>query len=498
MSKRRVSQDIARLRRTAVTALLVVATGSVLLLGCSSDKSVARVFGGMGPASSVSSGPDYDKFRKAFVASTSDDGTREQQLRHFNDAFTRVRRDYVHEVDQPALLASAISGIEQARGTEKSITPVAATEAALDNMLASLDPHSIYLNPEEYSESQVVTSGQFGGLGIEINAENGVIKVIAPIADTPAERSGIKSGDLITQVDGQDIRGWKLNDAVKLLRGAPGTSVLLHVVREGSPEFDVKVMRAVIQIEPVKWSVEGDYGYIWVTHFISRSEDAMERAMRRIKNELGPNLKGVVLDLRNNPGGLLTQSVEIADAFLNDGKIVSVRDRQGETRRFDASPGDIARGLPMVVLINKGSASASEIVAGALQDNHRATVLGIRSFGKGSVQVISPLDWGGALRLTTSLYYLPSGRTIQGRGVLPDIGVTGPDETDARREADLPHALTAAEVSDDSRPRASLDETMCPQAGPKKDDRLLGCAIMYLQSGSPEKFLASIAARPKS
>jgi carboxyl-terminal processing protease len=405
----------------------------------------------------------------------------------------------VTEVNQPELLASAMSGIEEARGDQKkAITPVAATEAALDTMLASLDPHSIYLNPEEYNESQVVTSGQFGGLGIEINAENGVIKVIAPIADTPADRAGIKAGDLITTVDGQDVQGWKLNDAVKLLRGAPGTDVRIHVTREGSPDFDVKLTRAIIQIAPVKWDVDSGYGHIWVTHFINRSEDSMEDAMKRIRAQTGPNLKGVILDLRNNPGGLLTQSVEIADAFLSDGKIVSVRDRQGETRRFDASPGDIARGLPMVVLTNRGSASASEIVAGALQDNQRATVMGVRSFGKGSVQVISPLDWGGALRLTTSLYYLPSGRTIQGRGVLPDIGVTGPDETDARREADLPHAITAAEVSDDNRPRASLDESQCPAAGPKKDDRLLGCAIMFLDSGSPEKFMASIATRPKS
>jgi carboxyl-terminal processing protease len=496
MSKR----NFAEFKRTLSTALVVAATGSVLLLGCTSDSSVARVFGsvGQGVGSPDSRGPDYQKFRKVFIEATNDDGTREQQLRHFNDAFLRVRRDYVHDVSQPELLTAAITGIQEAKGDQKAIAPSAATEGALDTMLASLDPHSIYLNPEEYSESQVVTSGQFGGLGIEINAENGVIKVIAPIADTPAEKAGIKSGDLITQVDGQDIRGMKLTEAVRLLRGAPGTGVVLRLTREGVPDFDVKVTRAIIQIEPVKWAVDGNYGYINVTQFISRAEETMERAMRRIRAELGPNLKGVVLDLRNNPGGLLTQSVEIADAFLNDGKIVSVRDRQGETRRFDASPGDIARGLPMVVLINRGSASASEIVAGALQDHHRAMVLGVRSFGKGSVQVITPLDWGGALRLTTSLYYLPSGRTIQGRGVLPDIGVTGPDEADAKREADLPHALAAGEVAEDGRPRATLDESQCPVAGTKKDDRLLGCALMYLQSGSPEKFLASMAVRPKS
>jgi carboxyl-terminal processing protease len=487
-------------RRTLSGALAIVATGSVLLIGCTSDSSVARVFGGVGQGSnaSVARSPDYEKFRRAFAEATIDDGSREQQLRHFNDAFLRVRRDYVYDVSTPQLLTAAISGIEQAKGESKTITPIAATEGALDNMLASLDPHSIYLNPEEYADSQVVTSGQFGGLGIEINAENGVIKVIAPIADTPAERAGIKAGDLITHVDGEDIRGMKLNDAVKLLRGAPGTAVVLKVSRDGVADFDLKVTRAVIQIEPVKWAVDGNYGYIAVTQFISRAEEAMERAMRRIRAEAGPNLKGIVLDLRNNPGGLLTQSVEIADAFLNDGKIVSVRDRQGETRRFDASPGDIARGLPMVVLVNRGSASASEIVAGALQDHRRAVVLGVRSFGKGSVQVITPLDWGGALRLTTSLYYLPSGRTIQGRGVLPDIGVTGPDESDAKREADLPHAIAANEITDDPRPRATLDESQCPVAGAKKDDRLLGCAFMYLQSGSPEKFLASMAMRPKS
>ena len=486
--------------RTVSLALLVAVAGSILLLGCTSEKSVARVFGGFssGPVSSLDGTPDFDRFRKAFITSTKDDGTRDQQLKHFSDAFLRVRRDYVHEVNQPDLLTAAISGIEQARGTEKTITPVSATEAALDTMLASLDPHSGYLNPDEFRESQVVTSGQFGGLGIEINAENGLIKVIAPIADTPAERAGIKSGDLITHVDGENIQGLQLNDAVKRLRGAPRTNVVLHIRRENVGEFDVTVTRAIIQIEPVKWSIEGDYGVIRVTHFISRSEEALGRAMRRIREDRGSSLKGIILDLRDNPGGLLTQSVAVADAFLNDGKIVSVRDREGEMRRFDASPGDVARGLPMVVLINRGSASASEIVAGALQDQRRATVFGVRSFGKGSVQTISPLDWDGALRLTTALYYLPSGRTIQGRGVLPDIGVTGPEEKDARREADLPHAITAAEVMDEARSRASLDEGSCPMAGAKKDDRLLGCALMFLRAGSQEKFLVSIAQRPKS
>ena len=496
MSKR----SFVSVYRTVSAALLVAVTGSVLLLGCTSEKSVARVFGGFGsgPVSSLDGTPDFDRFRKAFISSTVDDGTREQQLKHFSDAFLRVRRDYVHEVNQPELLSAAISGIDQARGAEKSITPVSATEAALDTLLASLDPHSGYLNPDEFRESQVVTSGQFGGLGIEINAENGLIKVIAPIADTPAERAGIKAGDLITHVDGENIQGLQLNDAVKRLRGAPRTNVVLHIRREGVAEFDVTVTRAIIQIEPVKWAIEGDYGIIRVTTFISRSEEALGRAMRRIRSDVGANLKGIVLDLRDNPGGLLTQSVAVADAFLNDGKFVSVRDREGEMRRFDASPGDMARGLPMVVLINRGSASASEIVAGALQDQHRATVFGVRSFGKGSVQTITPLDWDGALRLTTALYYLPSGRTIQGRGVLPDIGVTGPEEKDARREADLPHAITAAEALDDARSRASLDESSCPTAGAKKDDRLLGCALMFLKAGSQEKFLASMAQRPKS
>jgi carboxyl-terminal processing protease len=486
----------SKVMKTMSVAVLLAAT-SLTLLGCTTEKSSARVFGGFapGPVSSLDGTPDYDKFRKSFIAATVDDGTREQQLRHFADAFLRVRRDYVHEISQPQLFSAAISGIEEARGKQKAIKPVAATEAALDAMLASLDPHSSYLNPEEFRESQVTTSGQFGGLGIEINEENEYIKVIAPIADTPAERAGLKSGDLITGIDGEDIRGLKLTEAVKRLRGAPRTDVVLRIRRESAGDFDVTLTRAVIQIEPVKWSIEGDYGVIKVTHFISRSEDALNRAMRRIRAERGTSLKGIVLDLRDNPGGLLTQSVAVADAFLNDGKILSVRDREGEMRRFDAQPGDVARGLPMVVLVNRGSASASEIVAGALQDQRRAIVLGVRSFGKGSVQTITPLDWDGALRLTTALYYLPSGRTIQGRGVMPDIGVTGPEEKDARREADLPHALTAADAADDQKPRPSLDEASCPNAGQKKDDRLLGCALMYLEAGSQEKFFARVVAR---
>jgi carboxyl-terminal processing protease len=363
-------------------------------------------------------------------------------------------------------------------------------------MLAALDPHSSYLNPQEYRESQVVTSGQFGGLGIEINSEqDSYIKVIAPIADTPAERAGIKAGDLIVEVDHQDIKGMKLEDVVKKLRGEPKTNVLLRLRREGSGDLDVSVTRAIIQIEPVKSWVEGDVGYIRVTHFISRTEDALNRAMRRLRTEAGSNLKGIVLDLRDNPGGLLTQSIAVADAFINDGKILSVRDREGEMRRWDAQAGDLARGLPMVVLINRGSASASEIVAGALQDQHRAVVMGVRSFGKGSVQTITPLDWDGALRLTTALYYLPSGRTIQGMGVMPDIGVTGPEEKDARRESDLPHAFTGGEAATETKTRLTLDESVCPMAGQKKDDRLLGCALPYLQTGTDEKFVASLGPR---
>ncbi len=459
---------------------------------------MARVFGGFNSSFSRSheNTADYQRFRQIYNKYAGRDGNRVQQIRHFSDAYQRVRSEYVHQIPDSELINAAITGIKKLPGKPGQISSVDVAEAALDSLLASLDPHSSYLNPEEFRESQVVTSGQFGGLGIEINMEDGLIKIISPIADTPAYRAGLKAGDLITHVDGDPIKGMSLMEAVRRLRGRPRTDVRLTISRPGHGDFQVTITRAIIQVQPVKWHREGDVGVIRLTHFIQSSEEALEEAFEGIKSGAKSRLKGIVLDLRNNPGGLLNQSVAVADAFLNHGKIVSVRDRIGEVRGYTAQTGDLASGLPIVVLINRGSASASEIVAGALQDHGRATVMGVRSFGKGSVQTIAPLDWDGALRLTTALYYLPSDRTIQGFGVTPNISVFGKDGVDGRREADLPNALPGAQKGVAGANASNrLQEDACPKAGRKKDDKLLGCALMLLRSGSHENFLALMGAR---
>ncbi|MDP6429213.1 MAG: S41 family peptidase [Rhodospirillales bacterium] len=478
-----------------VTAILVMLTG--VLTGCG-DASMARVFGGFDLRSShsVEANAGYEQFKARFAEVTLADGSRGQQLKHFADAFERVRDDYVHPTDEAKMIETAVAALDKIKEERKTVTPAVAAEAALDAIMATLDPHSSYLNPAEFKESQVVTSGQFGGLGIEINMEDGLIRVIAPIADTPAERAGLKSGDLITHVDGDPIKGMSLMQAVRRLRGAPNSKVRLGIRRAKKNDFDVVVTRAIIRVQPVKWATEGDIGVIRVTHFISSSEGALESAMDQVRGKLGPRLKGLVLDLRNNPGGLLNQSVAVADAFLHRGTVVSVRDRDGNGRGFDAARGDIAAGLPMVVLINRGSASASEIVAGALQDHKRAVLMGGQSFGKGSVQTISPLEWDGALRLTTALYYLPSGRTIQGHGVIPDIVVNGKAVSNARRESDLPNAFTGAEKLLGRAAKApQLAETNCPAAGTDGKDKLLGCAVMLLHAGSQKNFFALIGVR---
>lgn len=481
-----------------IAIVVLFAAVSNSLTGCSGGTPMARVFGGFNSSFNRSheNSSDYLRFKQIYNKYAVGDGDRVQQMRHFSDAYQRVRSEYVHQIPDDKLLNAAISGIEKLPGKPGQISSADVTEAALDSMLASLDPHSSYMNPEEFRESQVITSGQFGGLGIEINMEDGLIRIISPIADTPAYRAGLKAGDLITHVDGDAIKGMSLMEAVRRLRGRPRTDVRLTIRRPGHGDFHVTVTRAIIQVQPVKWHREGDIGVIRLTHFIQSSEEALENAIAEINNAADSRLRGIVLDLRNNPGGLLNQSVAVADAFLNHGKIVSVRDRIGEVRGYKAHSGDLAAGLPIVVLINRGSASASEIVAGALQDHHRATVMGVRSFGKGSVQTIAPLDWDGALRLTTALYYLPSDRTIQGFGVTPDISVYGENGNEGRREADLPNALPGA-VKGVVGMNASknLQENSCPAAGRKKKDKLLGCALMLLRAGSHEKFLALMGAR---
>jgi carboxyl-terminal processing protease len=325
-------------------------------------------------------------------------------LELFGDVFERVRKDYVEDVSDQELLESAING-----------------------MLTSLDPHSGYMAAKRFEDMQEDTRGEFGGLGIEVTMEAGVVKVVSPIDDTPAARAGIESGDYIIAIDGEPAIGLALSEAVDKMRGPVNSPILVTIRRVGMEAFDVELIRAVITVQSVRSRVEGnkDVGYIRINTFTEQTQVGLERSVRKLNEEIGDDLKGYVLDLRNNPGGLLDQAVSVVDSFLDRGEIVSTRTRHSEqTQRYNARPGDLAGGKPIVVLINAGSASASEIVAGALQDHRRAIVLGTQSFGKGSVQTIIPLARGeSAMRLTTARYYTPSGRSIQATGIAPDIEV---------------------------------------------------------------------------
>ncbi|UXN03062.1 MULTISPECIES: S41 family peptidase [unclassified Bartonella] len=329
-----------------------------------------------------------------------------RQLAVFGDIFERVRDQYVTPPDDKKLVESAING-----------------------MLSSLDPHSSYLDPEAANDMRVSTKGEFGGLGIEVTMENDAVKVIAPIDDTPASRAGVLAGDLIVKINGEEVRGKSLNDAVDTMRGEVGTDITLTLVRQGADKpIDITIKRAIIKVKAVRYRVENDVGYIRIIQFTEQTSTDLKKAIDDIESKIpADKLKGYVLDLRLNPGGLLDQAVSVSDAFLDKGEIVSTRGRNEQNiMRFDARPGDLVKGKPIIVLINGGSASASEIVAGALQDHHRATILGTQSFGKGSVQTIIPLGENGALRLTTALYYTPAGRSIQGKGITPDILVEQP------------------------------------------------------------------------
>ena len=319
-------------------------------------------------------------------------------------------------------------------------------EAAINGMLASLDPHSSYLNSKSFQDMQVQTKGEFGGLGIEVTMEGGFVKVVSPIDDTPAFRAGLKPGDLVTHLDGEAVQGLTLTQAVEKMRGPKGSQIRLTIRRRGEAPFDVTITRAVITIESVRWRAEDDVGYLRITSFSEKTEAGLDKAVGRLREEVGDKLKGFVLDLRNNPGGLLDQAVAVSDAFLERGEIVSTRGRRKrDAQRFNAEPGDLAEGMPIVVLINGGSASASEIVAGALRDHRRAVLVGTRSFGKGSVQTIMPIKGHGAVRLTTARYYTPSGISIQAKGIQPDIEIEqaelSPIESRRRRESDLRGAL---------------------------------------------------------
>jgi len=327
-----------------------------------------------------------------------------KELRTFAEVFGRIKSDYVEGVDDKELLESAIRG-----------------------MLSGLDPHSSYLDKEEYRDLQVGTSGEFGGLGIEVGMEDGFVKIIAPIDDTPAARAGLKAGDLIIRVDDKPVKGMGLNDAVNVMRGKPGSEIGLTILREGADRpFNVELVRDVIHVASVKnRTLEPGYGYIRISHFQSRTTEDLLSGLSELEKENGGRLKGLVLDLRNNPGGVLNSAVGVSDAFLGGGQIVYTKGRVDDSDlQFKAGPDDVLKGAPIVVLVNGGSASASEIVAGALQDHKRAIIMGRPTFGKGSVQTIVPIDDSTALKLTTARYYTPSGRSIQAQGIEPDIELT--------------------------------------------------------------------------
>ena len=401
-----------------------------------------------------------------------------EQLDLFGDIFERIRAQYVEEVKTEDLI-----------------------EAAINGMLTSLDPHSSYLPPDDFDDMQVQTRGEFGGLGIEVTQEEGFVKVVSPIDDTPADKAGILAGDFITHVNAESVLGLTLDQAVELMRGPVGSEIVITVVREGVEEpFDVSIIRDTIKLTAVKGRVVGETMVLRITTFNDQTFPGLETEFKKAVEEVGgfDKVNGLVLDLRNNPGGLLTQAIEVSDAFLDKGEIVSTRGRAPEDgERFNAETGDMMQGKPIVVLINGGSASASEIVTGALQDHRRAIVVGTKSFGKGSVQTVIPLRGEGAMRLTTARYYTPSGRSIQALGISPDIIVNQPlpeppgEGTDAdaaeaeakmRSEADLRGSISNDSMSEDEKrlleeERAAAEET----AKLRDEDYQLAYAIDILK-----------------
>lgn len=388
-----------------------------------------------------------------------------QQIELFAEIFARAQRDYVVPIDEKEAMTAAING-----------------------MLMSLDPHSGYLPPEDFQSLEEQTSGEYGGLGLEVTMEEGFVKVISPIDDTPAAKAGIQPGDFITAINGQPIMGQTLNDAVKEMRGERGTEIEITVLREGMDPFQVKLVREVIQQKSVTWKLEpGNIAYIRVATFNARTDLLLEEALDALKD--GPKPKGIVLDLRNNGGGLLDEAVKVADHFLSGGEVVSTQGRRPvDVERRNANKGEEFKGVPMVVLINGGSASASEIVAGALQDRERAMVIGTTSFGKGSVQTVTPLGADrGAIRLTTARYYTPSGRSIQALGIEPDLMITQVRLTEEElakierwSEADLPHALE--NESGEARKEVRMPDEQPPEDY-KGEDFQLERALQLLREG---------------
>ncbi len=385
-----------------------------------------------------------------------------RQLNLFGDIFERVRSHYVEKPDDSKLV-----------------------EAAINGMLNGLDPHSSYMDPKSFRDMQVQTRGEFGGLGIEVTMEDGLVKVVAPIDDTPAAKAGIRANDLITHLDDEAVQGMTLNQAVEKMRGPVNTKIKLRIMRKGADKpIDVAITRDVIRVRSVRSRIEGnDVGYIRITQFNEQTTDGLKKALSDIASQIpADKLRGYVIDLRNNPGGLLDQAISVSDTFLDRGEIVSTRGRDPEeTQRFNARPGDLTKGKPVIVLINGGSASASEIVAGALQDHKRATLVGTRTFGKGSVQTIIPLGSGnGALRLTTARYYTPAGRSIQAKGIVPDIETLQevPDEVKARSSEMRGESSLRGHLKADGEEQGGSQSYVPAEA---KDDKALNMAVDLLR-----------------
>ena len=411
-----------------------------------------------------------------WMASAAGADTAYSQLNLFGAVFERVRASYVEKPDDSKLIEGAITG-----------------------MVSSLDPHSRYMNDKSWSEMQETTSGEFGGLGIEVTMDDGLVKVVAPIDDTPAAKAGIMSGDLISKIDGEAVQGMTLEQAVNKMKGPVDTKTKLTIVRKGAnAPLDLSITREIIHVRPVRYHTEGgDIGYIRVTSFNEQTSEGLHKAIDAISKEIPPEkLVGYVVDLRNNPGGLLDQAVSVSSAFLARGEVVSTRGRNPEeTQRFTARGGDLTKGKPLVVLINGGSASASEIVAGALHDHKRATLIGTRSFGKGSVQTIIPLGQGnGALALTTARYYTPSGRSIQAQGIAPDIEILQDIPADLKGrmdtmgEANMRGHLSAADGTEQTGSQSYVP----PE---EKDDKALNAALNFLHGGTLN---ADVRATPKA
>jgi carboxyl-terminal processing protease len=398
----------------------------------------------------------------------------QKELQRFGEAFDLVHARYVEAPDDKTMIEGAISG-----------------------MMSNLDPHSSYFDPKAFADITVKTEGQYGGVGLVISAETGVVKVVQPIDDTPGSRAGIKKDDIISAIDGTSMMGKNLDQVQQKLRGLAGSKVTLSITRAGVKDpFDVKLVRAAIQVESVKYKRQGDVGYIRIPAFNEQTNDGVQRAVRDLKQQIGPGIKGYIIDLRDDGGGVLEGAIGVSDDFLDGGEVVSTRGRRPQdTERFDAKAGDIADGKPLVVLVNGGTASASEIVAGALQDHKRAVIMGTTSFGKGSVQTITPLDNGeeGALHMTTARYFTPSGRSIQATGIVPDIAVApSKDDSDesilfSETESILPHHL----LPDDNKPPLAPPTPIKPDPGKAYDDFQLSYAVDYLDGKTKSRAVAA-------